>query len=123
MKHKVRVGVAYIVGCLLGDSNTPSSVYDYDNGKYTSISGDVSSSEVNVYDYGMSCYITGNGQNSEYSIYHYGTGKYINLSINKSQGTFNGYDYDSGKHFNGDVKNNSISIYDYDTSKYYRFTI
>lgn len=123
MKPKVRVGVAYITGCLLGERSSVSSVYDFDNRKYTNMSGEVSESKINVYDFEMSCHITGNGKNGEYSIYHYGTGKHINITVNKSQKTFNGYDHDTGKHFSGDVRNNSISIYDYETSKYYRFSI
>ena len=115
MNSGTRACIAYIAAELNGSNS--SSVFDYEQSKYINISGDVNSTNVNIFDYGRGCYVTGSPSN----LFDYGVGAYIQLNISGSQ--FSGFDYHSGNHFNGSVSNNSVSIYDYETSSYYNYSV
>jgi hypothetical protein len=121
LKPGPRALIAYAAGKLLSDS-TGSSLYDYSQGTYRNISGTVSASRINLYDYTDSCHLSGNGTGgSHYSLYHYGEGSHITLNTNGSN--FSGYDYASGDHFSGHVTGRSITLYDYGEGKYFSYTV
>ena len=110
-----RACVAYITAVLCGSSG--SHVYDYSASKYKSISGNVDSSHISIFDYDRSCYVSG----SPTSLFDYGNNAHIQLNMNGSQ--FSGYDYNTGNHFSGSVNGNSVSLYDYETSSYYNYSV
>jgi hypothetical protein len=121
MKDHTRRAVALIAGCIITGKN-PSSVYDYSQSKYFQFSGETTPTTVNVYDYDERCYVGGSGDpSSQLNLYHYGNSKYITLKIEGDK--FNGYDYDTQRHFNGSVNGNSISLYDDEKSQHYNFSI
>ena len=115
MKSNTRACIAYIAACLNGESS--SHVYDHSRSKFINVSGNVSSANVNIYDYERGCYISG----SPGSLYDYGNGAHIQLTVNGSQ--FTGYDYDSGNHFSGSVNGSSVNIYDYEKSAYFNYSV
>jgi hypothetical protein len=116
VKTHTRHAVAYIAGRLvLGTTST--AVYDYQEGRRISMSGNVTGSTISAYDYAQRCHIGG----SRTSLYHYGNRGHLTLQRNGAQ--FAGYDYDSKKHFNGSVNGKSVSLYDYETSQYYNYSI
>ncbi len=116
MKKYTRASIAFIAGSLISNIRN-SSIYDYSMSKHLNISGEISPSKINIYDYERKCYIGGNIP----SLFDYGNNKHINLEINGNH--FEGYDYDTQKHFSGEVVDNSISLYDYETSRYYSYSI
>lgn len=115
MNSNTRACIAYITGSLHG--RNASSVYDYSQSRHISVSGTVSESSINVYDYDRGCHISG----SPSSLYDYGNSAYIQLNMNGIQ--FSGYDYDSGNHYSGTVNGGSVSIYDYETSQHYSYSV
>mgnify|MGYP007069035783 CR=1 FL=1 len=116
MDDSLRRDIAFIAGVLISGVKA-SSIYDYRNGNYVNISGEVHLERISVYDYFRRCFIAG----SVGSLYDYGNGKHISLKLSGT--SFNGYDYGSGFHFSGSVAGNSISFYDYETSQYYNFSL
>ncbi|WP_417764906.1 hypothetical protein [Shewanella chilikensis] len=104
MNPNVKACIAYIAGSAIS-GKSPSSVYDYAQGKHISISGSVSATQANIYDYDRGCHIQGQLSN----LYDYGVGSHIQLKI--SGNNFSGYDYDSGSHFSGQVSGGSISMH------------
>jgi len=120
MKNHARRVVAIISASIINKKQY-SSVYDYKESKYYNISCEITSGNINSYDYELKCYITGSGNGSNISLYHYGNDKYIDLNINRAH--FEGYDYDSSKHYSGDVNGDSISIYDYELQQYFNYSV
>lgn len=116
MKDALRRDIAYIAGILISGVQS-GAVYDYQQGAYTNISGNVQMSHISVYDYSRGCYVTGSGN----SLYDYGNGAHISLTISGNR--FNGYDYGSGSHFSGNVNGRSIALYDYETSQHWNYSI
>jgi hypothetical protein len=116
MNTPTRRGVAYIAG-RIATNRQSSGVFDYNEGRHFSFSGNVRDGNVNVYDYDQGCHISGSGT----SLYHYGNGAHLTLQVNA--GNFTGYDYASGAHFSGSARGGSVSLYDYETGSYYNFTV
>lgn len=112
MDDTTRRTIAYIGGRLISGKRS-SAIYDYSGGGYTSIDGSVTSSNVDVYDYGRSCHVSGSGG----SLYDYGRGCHVDLKA-KDATRFSGYDYGSSSYFEGTVSGASVSFYDYDTGSY-----
>lgn len=81
------------------------------------MTGEVSDSRVNIYDYKSSCYVVGNLP----SLYHYGTANYIQLTIQGNQ--FNGYDYHTSSYYQGHVSSNAVTLYDYEDGKYHNYSV
>lgn len=120
MKDDVASLVAFVAARLITGKNA-SSIYDYGRGGYHSISGNVSSSTVNVYDYEAASHFGGSGSSNDLSLYHYGHGHHVSLKVRGKQ--FEGYDYGSSCHFSGTVSGTSISLYDYGTGSYRNYSI
>lgn len=125
MKPGPRALVSYVAGAIATGRNG-SNIYDYSQGGYRQISGLVTPTSVNIFDYSDSCYFTGTGVGSRevgvnLSLYHYGQGAHINLNVQGTQ--FNGYDYGSGNYFSGHIAGNAVSLYDYGTGQYHNYLI
>lgn len=94
------------------------AVYDYSAKTLFPFSGDVSASQIAVYDCMARCNINGGESNAEktslreFFLYHYGNAKHLSFEI--SGGRFQGYDYDSGRHYSGLVTGNLITFFDYE---------
>lgn len=116
MIPNTRACIAYVSAKLISRSSA-SSVYDYSQSRYINISGSVSRSSINIYDYDRGCHFGGSSEN----LYDYGQRAHVSLSINGNQ--FSGYDYGSRCHYNGTVNGNSVSFYDYGESKYFNFSV
>ena len=116
MQDHTRRAVAYIAGRMISGQDA-TAVYDYTASSHFHLSGTVSGSNVNVYDFGQSCHVGG----SPSSLYHYGNGGHIQLRVNGSN--FSGYDYATSSHFSGSVKGRAISIYDYGQSRYFQYVV
>lgn len=115
MLHFKRRAICYISARLITGKNI-SSIFDYAHSAYFNYSGSISTN-INIYDYSRSCYLTGNQSN----IFDYGTSQYVSLKLNGVQ--FSGYDYETGNYFNGRMNGNSISFFDYQDGSYYNFSI
>jgi len=123
VKEHTRRAVAYIVGRLVTDTHS-GTVYDYSAKAYFSFSGEVSPSQIAVYDSMVRCGINGAEGNGggiiplgkpslrEFFLYHYGNAKHLSVEI--TGGRFQGYDYDSGRHYSGFVNGNLITLFDYE---------
>jgi len=120
MKDTARRSIAYIVGSLISGQSA-SAIYDFTSSKYTNFSGNISNTDISVFDYDLNCYVCGFGINGSFSLYHYGNGNHISMEMDAS--SFQGYDYDSGAHFSGSVTGNTITIYDYGTAKNYTYQL
>ena len=120
MKPGPRALLAYVVGCI-STGKTASAVYDYSEGGYRMISGNVSPRNVNVFDYKDSCHFSGSGSGSELSLYHYGEGAHLTLDIRRNE--FSGYDYGTGDHFSGNVSGSNVTLYDYGEGAYFNYTV
>ncbi len=120
MNSGQRAAIAAII--IAAYSKCPiNTVYSYEASRYISMSGSVTGRSVNAYDYGRSCYVSGNASSlNKYSLYDYGESAHIDLTIDGNK--FSGYDYASSYHFSGTVSGKSVSIYDYQTSTYYNFS-
>lgn len=116
MNAHVRRAVAYIAGRLVSGSDS-GAVYDYSEGRYVNIGGQVTARNVNVYDYEQRCYVAGTPN----SLYHYGDGQFIQIDVNGPQ--FTGFDYGSGQHFSGSVQTRSVNLYDYEQGSYFNYSI
>jgi hypothetical protein len=116
MKTHTRRAVAYIAG-RMASGRRSGSVYDYQEGRHVSMSGNLTNSRVSAYDYDQGCHISGSGT----SLYHYGNCAHLTLKLNASK--FSGYDYDSNRHFSGSVRGRNVSLYDYETGRHYSYSI
>ncbi|MBY0411557.1 MAG: hypothetical protein K2Q97_15885 [Burkholderiaceae bacterium] len=116
MNHSLRACIANIAARLTGHS-TNSAVYCYTQGKHISVSGTVTSSAVNIYDYDRGAHVSGSPTN----LYDYGGGAHITLEINGND--FKGYDYGSGNHYSGKINGQSVQVYDYETGQHHSFTV
>src|SRR5437899_1531974 len=116
MNAHTRRAVAYIAGRLVTGTDS-GSVYDYSAPGYFNFSGDVSEGNVNVYDYGQSCFVGGTLP----SLYHYGNSRHLDLTVSGTD--FEGYDYATGRHFSGSVSSASVSVYDYEHGSYFEYTL
>lgn len=120
MKSGQRAAIAAIV--IATNAKEPiNSVYSYGESRYISMSGSVTSNDINAYDYDRTCHISGSASShNQYSLYDYGESVHIDLTFDGDQ--FSGYDYGSGFHFSGTANLKSVSFYDYQTSTYYDFS-
>jgi hypothetical protein len=116
MQAQTRRAVAYIAARIISNRNA-SAVYDYGEGKYFSIDGQINGAVVSVFDYSEHCHVDGTLPD----LYHYGNQRHIEVKVNGR--SFEGYDYDSKKHFAGNVNGQSISLYDYEHGKYFNYSI
>lgn len=80
MNKDTRAAAAYIV-LRLATNSREGSIYDYGERKHINIDGDVSPTNINVYDYNARCYVSGDGINGKYNLYHYGNKKHLKLNI------------------------------------------
>jgi hypothetical protein len=120
MKPNVRASIAYIAARTLTGRNV-SSIYDFENAQYFSITGEVSNVRVNIYDYSSNCFIIGNWTGKSGQFYHYGNLNYFQVTMTGNQ--FNGYDYGTMTYFQGTVSGNSVTLYDYEDAKYHNYTV
>jgi hypothetical protein len=121
MDAPTRRAVAYIAGRVTSQ-RAVSAVYDYEAGRYTNFSGNISPSNISVYDFDCRCHISGTQKNGHLSLYHHGSAGHIDLNL-RPGGSFSGYDYASSSHFSGTVKGTNISLYDYSSGKYFNYSI
>lgn len=91
MKDRTRRAIAYIVGRLVSAS-TISSVYEYASSKHFNFGGDISPTNISIYDYDQRYHISGSRGSGSYSLFHYGnalTGNRIDeATIVISEGIF-----------------------------------
>lgn len=120
MRAERRRALAFVAGGLVGKSQG-SSVYDYEAGAYFNFTGTLSKTNVNVFDYSRSCYVTGSGDGTgNMTLFDYCTSSYVQLRLDGSG--FNGFDYETASYYSGIVAGRTITIYDYQTGSYYQFT-
>lgn len=122
MDTQTRRRVAYIAG-RLARSSTASSIYDYQASQHFPMSGEITPSNVSVFDYTTSSHMSGNSTgNGRFSIFDYANSKHLDLSYNS--GTFEGFDYATSTHFNGKASSNGdVNVYDYGTGQYYSYSM
>ena len=116
MNANLRVCLAHLVARLTNQAAN-SAVYDHTQGKHIHISGNVSSTAVNIYDHDRGAHVSGTLTN----LYDHGTGAHVSLSVNGAQ--FNGYDYGSGCHYSGNINGSSATIYDYETGQHHYYGV
>ena len=116
MKHHTRRAIAFIAGNF-HSKNTSGHVYDFAFSKHFAFSGEVSKSNIALYDHTEGVHIGG----SLPGVYHHGNGSHITININKTD--FNGYEHDTGTHFSGTINGNSINIYDHQESKHFNYSV
>jgi hypothetical protein len=117
--YKRRV-VAYIIGKLIGGKEI-SKIFDRTTSSYNTVTGEVSTLKINVYDKERNEMITGNGDEKGISLYDYTSAKFIDLKIDGNK--FDGFDYDSKKVFYGDLKENTISFFDFQDSRHHYYVM
>jgi hypothetical protein len=121
MESDVRRVIAFIAGLIVSGSNA-SSLYDYGAGQFAQYSGNVSSTNVAVYDFSSRCHVSGSRSGNKVSLYHFGVNGHIDLTVEKS-GSFSGYNYLTSSHFSGSVSGKDVSLYDYGTGTHYQYSL
>lgn len=116
MREDLRRGIAYIAGRIVSGQQA-SAVYDYTASGYFQLSGDVSSSRVNVYDYGRGCHLSGTPP----SLYDYGTASYFDLKVEGPK--VKGYDYASRTYYEATVDGRAISVYDFGEGSFFNYSV
>lgn len=120
MQNHTRRAIAYITGRLVS-GELSATVYDYTAFTYFSFGGDVSLSNIAIFDYDKKCQVSGLGSLDSINLYHFGNKNHIFLNIEETH--FNGFDYDTNSHFSGDVMGRSITIFDYELNTYFNYSI
>lgn len=113
---ETRRAVAYIAARLVSGEDR-SAVFDYSDGRYFNLSGQVSANKVQIYDYEQSAHIGGTPP----SLFHYGNAAHLRLTVHGT--SFKGFDYASSDHFTGEVSGRAVSLFDYGTGTYYNYMI
>jgi len=123
MDTQTRRRIAYVAGRLAKLNTAAGSIYDFQSGQHYFISGDITHSNVAIFDYTTSSHMSGGGDGSGgYNLFDYSNSQYIDFKY--KEGTFEGFDYASGSHFNGKASiNGEVGIFDYSTGQYYSFTV
>jgi len=122
MDTETRRRVAYIAG-RLARSSTASSIYDYQVSQHFPMSGDITQSNIAVFDYTSSSHMSASGTgNGRFSLFDYATSQHVDF--NYKSGTFEGFDYATSTHFNGKASSNGdVNMYDYSTGQYYSYSM
>lgn len=120
MRSDVRACAAYVALRLIS-GRSASAVYDYSGSGYISIDGQITATNVDVYDYSRGAHFGGNGSGGRFSLYDYGYSHHVDLQINGNN--YEGYDYGSSCHFSGTVNGTSTSLYDYGSSGHFDYSL
>lgn len=120
MRSDVRACTAYVAMRLIS-GRSASAVYDYSGSGYVSIDGQITATNVDVYDHSRGAHFGGNGSGGRFSLYDYGNSSHVDLQINGNN--YEGYDYGSSCHFSGTVSGTSTSLYDYGSSGYFDYSL
>lgn len=122
MDTSVKRRIAYIAGSLAKTHSNLGSIYDYQDSQHYSMSGQISLSNISVFDYSTSSHFSGNGSGGRFSLFDYSTNSHIDF--NYKMGSFDGFDYHTNTHFNGSANaNGGVDLFDYSTSKYYSYSV
>jgi hypothetical protein len=121
MHADTRYLVAYIAGRLASGKNA-SSVFDLEAGKHRMMTGTVTDSNINVYDFERNCHISGSGSATQWTLYDFGRAAHISLQM-ESKTRFKGYDYATGTFYTGTISSKNVSLYDFGSGKYYNFSL
>lgn len=116
MDKGTRACVAYVAGRLVSGVET-GSIYDHSESKHVSISGEVYSKRIAVYDYGRNCHFSGNPPN----LFDYGTSSHLTLNVEGAR--FDGYDFHGKSHFSGSVSGGNVDVYDFAESRHFSYSI
>jgi hypothetical protein len=112
--------VAFIVGKLISGKEI-NKLFDRSNSKYAEILGEVTQTNINIYENERNELVTGSGDAKGISLYDFTTAKFIDLKIDKDQ--FDGFDYESKKVFYGEVKDNTVALFDFQDSKHHYYVM
>jgi hypothetical protein len=116
MNDNLRACIANLVG-RFANQRVNSAVYDHAHGKHIHVSGNASSSSVNLYDHDRGAHISGSPSN----LYDHGLGAHVSLALGGTQ--FKGYDHGSGSHYSGTINGASVTVYDYQTGQHYYYSV
>jgi hypothetical protein len=121
MDSQTRRVIAYIAARIF-TGKTTGYIFDYSTGSYANMSGQVSDSRVNIFDYSVSNYISGNSSGNSFNLFNYHTSSYVQLKMDGNK--FNGFDYSSSNYYSGTVSDNgAVSFFDYGTGQYYNYKV
>jgi hypothetical protein len=112
--------IAFVAGKLISGKQI-NKLFDRSNSKYAEILGEVTPTQINVYETERNELITGSGDAKGISLYDFTTAKFIDLKINEEK--FDGFDYESKKVFYGEVKDNTVSLFDFQDSKHHYYVM
>jgi hypothetical protein len=116
MNAHTRSAVAYIAAAL-ANSRTYNTVYDYDQSREISFSGNVWAGNVKVYDHSEGCHISGCGT----ALYHEKDSSHIQLSVHGRN--FSGYDHHTACLFSGTVSGSSVNLYEHNLSSCHKYQV
>jgi hypothetical protein len=116
MTDELRRAVAYIAARAISGEQA-SAVYDHDAGSSFSFSGEVSPTQVNVFDESRGCHLDGTPP----SLYDHGGSSFFDFTLNGSM--VEGYDFSSNSFFEATMSGRDVSLYDYGHSRYFNYSI
>lgn len=120
MRSDVRACIAYVAIRIISGRNA-SGVYDNSGAGYISISGQITATNVNVFDYSRGAHFGGSGSGGRFSLFDYGHSHHVDLKIKGDK--YDGFDYGSSCHFSGTVNGASTSLYDYGSGSYHNYSL
>jgi hypothetical protein len=120
MKPYKRACVAYTAGRLISQK-VASMIYDYTEGKYVCLEGEINPDKIDIYDYETECNFEGECQHGVFSIYNSCCDQNIELIIKGQK--FNGYDFGESCHFSGNVNSDSITLYDCEDAIHHDYSL
>jgi hypothetical protein len=117
MNSSTRALIATTAAWLIKGGGNVGAVYDHAKSKYIQISGQVTTSTVQLYDHERGCHFSG----SSTALYDHGLSCHVSLQIDGKN--FSGFDHGMAHHFSGVLNDSSISVYDHGVGSYFSYSL
>lgn len=110
MRDDLRARIAYVAARLIVSSNA-KEIKDHSRTLIVHIEGLVSRDAIDVFDFSMSCRLSGEKSEEGFSLFDYDANQYVDLNLDGED--FEGFDYATGTRYTGEVRDHDVRIFDY----------